>query len=85
MERAASEESGSSVDATVRVLDDVEILEERLGMVSVPHASEANIDQSQLLRTISRRYSHPDIRHFLQHQSDLSKFALTLLVRERDV
>jgi hypothetical protein len=53
-----------------RSLTHIESMNERLGAISRPHANEPSIDQPRLLQTISRRYSHPDIQHFLQPKSD---------------
>jgi hypothetical protein len=53
-----------------RVLAHIESMDERLGAIFSPHTNEANVDQLGLLQTISRRYSHPDIQHFLQPQPD---------------
>lgn len=53
-----------------RFLAHIESMDERPGVIPSPHAKEATVDQSRLFQTISRRYSHPDIQHFLQPQPD---------------
>jgi len=70
-ERPSLHDSRSIEHAIGSALAHVESSNEGLGVVFNPHASEENVDQSTLMKTISRRYSHPDIQHFLKLQPDI--------------
>jgi len=70
IERPSFAEFEADEPAIGRVLDQIESMDDRLSAMFSPHANEANVDQSRLLQTISRRYSHPDIQLFLQPQPD---------------
>jgi hypothetical protein len=71
MERPSFHDSESIEHVIGAPLAHVDCLNEGSGVVFTPHTSEENVDQSTLMQVISRKYSHPDIRHFLELQPDI--------------
>ena len=71
MERPSFHDSESIEHVIDGALVHIECSNEGLGVASKPRAGEENIDRSTLMQTISRKYSHPDIQHFLKLQPDI--------------
>ena len=66
MELPSVEEPGPGNFATGEALARAGSSEAGFGIAIEPYAGETVVDQSTLMQTISRRYSHPHIQHFLQ-------------------
>lgn len=71
MERPPFHDSESVEHIIGGALAHVECSNEGFGVVFTPHTSEEKVDQSTLMQMISRKYSHPDIQHFLKLQPDI--------------
>jgi hypothetical protein len=71
MERPSFHDSESIEHVIGSPLARVDCSNEGFGVVFTPHTSEEYVDQSTLMQTISRKYSHPDIQHFLKLQPDI--------------
>jgi hypothetical protein len=67
MERASFHDFEPIEHVIGSALAHVDCSNEDFGMV---FTSEENVDQSTLMQTISRKYSHPDIQDFLKLQPD---------------